>query len=283
MAILSIQSWVGYGHVGNAAAIFPLQRLGIEVWAVHTVQFSNHTGYGQWRGTVFPADDIAAILRGIGERGAFAGVDAILTGYLGSVALGEAALGAVVEIRAVNPAAIWLCDPVIGDLGRGVFVHPDIPAFFRDRALGLADIVTPNHFELEYLTGITVQTLDHALVAADALRAHGPGVVLVTSLRRDEAPADSVEMLAVDHAGAWLVTMPRLDFHPNGAGDVVAALFLGQYLKCHNSGIALSKAAASIQAILTATLNAGGGELALIAAQDEIVAPSIQIDAKRVR
>ena len=139
MNILSIQSWVAYGHVGNASAVFPLQRLGAEVWAIHTVQFSNHTGYGAWRGQVLPATLIGDCVEGIAERGVLPGCDAVLTGYVGDAATGEAILGAVARVKAANPAALWCCDPVIGDVGRGVFVRPGIPEFFRDRALALAD------------------------------------------------------------------------------------------------------------------------------------------------
>ena len=282
MAILSIQSWVAYGHVGNAAAVLPLQLLGFEVWAVHTVQFSNHTGYRQWRGTVFPAEEVAAVIQGITERGVLGKIDAVLTGYLGSVGLGETALGAVAMVKAANPGAIWACDPVMGDHGRGVFVHPDLPGFFRDRVLPQADILTPNHFELENLTGTDVRTLDDALAAVASLRAIGPRVVLVTSLRRREARPETVEMLAVDETGAWLAAVPRLDIEAHGAGDAVAALFLGHYLKRRDTGSALAAATSAIHAILSCTLEAGSGELALVAAQGDITAPTIKFDAVRV-
>jgi pyridoxine kinase len=283
MAILSIQSWVAYGHVGNAAAIFPLQRLGFEVWGVHTVQFSNHTGYGAWRGSVFAAAEVAAVLDGIAERGVLHRAEAVLTGYLGTVELGEAMLGAVDRVKAANPAAIWCCDPVIGDVGRGVFVKPELPSFFRDRALSRADILTPNHFELELLTGRTVTSIDDALSAAEALRVVGPERVLITSLRREGAPAGSVEMLAVDGHGAWLVTAPRLDLHPNGAGDVVAALFLAHILRTGDTAAALAAAASAIHAVLTATVIADDGELALVAAQDALGAPLDLFVPVRVR
>ena len=283
MPILSIQSWVAYGHVGNAAAVLPLQRLGFEVWAVNTVQFSNHTGYGAWRGKVFPAEDVAEVIAGIADRGVLDQTEAVLTGYLGSRELGEVALDAVARVRAARPGAIWACDPVFGDVGRGVFVRPDLPAFFRDTALPHADIATPNHFELEYLTGLTVSSLPGALAAAEALRSIGPGVVLVTSLRRDEAPADTVELLAVDATGAWLATVERLPFSPNGAGDLIAALFLGNYLKSGDTATALASAAAAVQAVLRATIAAGAAELALVAALDELSSPREAVAVARVR
>ena len=170
MNILSIQSWVSYGHVGNASATFPLQRMGAEVWAINTVQFSNHTGYGSWTGEVFTGAQIGALVDGIAARGVLPRCDAVLSGYLGDPTVGEAILTAAVRVRAANPAALWCCDPVIGDVGRGVYVRPMIPEFLRDRAVPLADILTPNQFELEWLTGRTVTTLDSARAAVAALR-----------------------------------------------------------------------------------------------------------------
>src|SRR3954454_8693653 len=176
MNILSIQSWVAYGHVGNAAAVFPLQRLGFEVWAVNTVQFSNHTGYGAWRGRVFEAAHIAELIDGIAERGVLGACDAVLSGYMGDAALGEAILDAARRVKAANPRALYCCDPVIGDVGRGVFVRPGIPEFMRDRAAPAADLVTPNHYELDYLAGTTTRTLDEVEEAVAAVQALGPRV-----------------------------------------------------------------------------------------------------------
>src|ERR1700712_5036052 len=160
--ILSIQSWVAYGHVGNASAVFPLQRLGAEVWAINTVQFSNHTGYGDWTGQVFSGEQVRALVDGIERRGALLRCDAVLSGYLGDPAIGEAVLDAVARVRRANPAALYCCDPVIGDFDTGVYVRPGIEAMLRDRVLAQADLATPNQFELERLTGIECRTLEGA-------------------------------------------------------------------------------------------------------------------------
>jgi pyridoxine kinase len=125
--ILSVQSSVAYGHVGNSAAVFPLQRMGLEVWPVNTVHFSNHTGYGQWRGPVFPAEEVAGIIRGIEDRGVLRLCDAVLSGYLGDASLGEVVVGAADRVKGHNPKAVYLCDPEMGDAGRGFFVGPAIP------------------------------------------------------------------------------------------------------------------------------------------------------------
>ncbi|MCC7045592.1 MAG: pyridoxal kinase PdxY [Alphaproteobacteria bacterium] len=285
MNILSIQSSVAYGHVGNSAAVFPLQRLGHTVWPVDTVQFSNHTGYGQWRGPIFSAHDVASVIAGIAERGVWSRCDGILSGYMGDAAIGTVILDAVAAIRKANPRALYCCDPVIGDVGRGVFVRPGIPKFMRDRSVPAADIITPNQFELEYLTGRAVATLDQAIEATAAARALGPRVVMVTSLMRREAPEDTIEMLADSAEGAWLVATPRLklDPLPNGAGDVVAALFLATYLETMSVSRALGDTAARIFAVFDATRRAGGRELALIAAQDEIAKPSRRFDVMKLR
>jgi len=274
MNILSIQSWVAYGHVGNASAVFPLQRLGAEVWALNTVQFSNHTGYGAWRGQVFGAELIGELVRGIEERGALPRCDAVLSGYMGDAAIGGAILDAAARVRAANPAAIWCCDPVIGDVGRGVFVRPGIPEFLRDRAVPAAAIVTPNQFELEWLTGRTVASLDDAKAAVAALQATGPRTVLVTSLQVEDTPADAVDLLAGEEGRFWRLRTPRLPISVNGAGDAMAALFLFHRLRWDDSRLALSAAASSIFGLLRRTAEEGSREILTVAAQEEFVTPS---------
>ena len=288
MRVLSIQSHVAYGYVGNRAATFPLQRLGHEVWAVNTVEFSNHTGYGAWKGRVAAPEQVRDVISGIAERGALSSCDAILTGYMGDTALGEVVLEAVAMVRAANPQAVWCCDPVIGDIDRQVYVRPGIPEFFRDRIVAKSDILTPNHFELEWLTGRKVSTLKDTLSAARALMGAGshPQIMLVTSLRRSDAPAGTIEMLALTREAAWLVSTPELAFEiaPNGTGDAVAALFLAQWHAHRDVGRALEDVAASIFAVLEATLQSGERELRLVTAQDVLVAPprrfsAMQLDA----
>ncbi len=283
MNILSIQSAVSYGHVGNSAAVFPLQRLGFEVWPIDTLQFSNHPGYGAFRGRVFEPELVADLVTGMAERGALARCDAVLSGYLGDAATGAVVLDAVARVKAANPKALYCCDPVIGDSGPGVYVRSGIPEFFLERALPAADILTPNRFELEHLTGRPAATIETALAAADLLRAAGPPLVVVTSLDREDAPPDTVEMLAVDSRAAWLVRTPRLALSVNGAGDAVAALFLGHFLKTGDTAAALGATASSIFAVLEETQRAGMRELQLVAAQDEIVAPRRRFIAEQVR
>jgi pyridoxine kinase len=282
MNLLSIQSHVAYGHVGNSAALFPLQRLGVEVWTIHTVQLSNHTGYGQWRGRVFDADMIRELVEGIGERGVLGACDGVLSGYLGSTEIGAAILDAVMMVRQANPKARYCCDPVIGDVGRGIFVRPGIPEFFRQRAVPAADLITPNHFELDYLTGRETRTLDQVLSAIDAVHALGPGAVLVTSMRTAETPDDAVDLVASDGSGKFHLRTPRLPIAANGAGDAIAALFFAHYLQRGSAAEALSLAGSSLYGVLAQTAQAGSPEILLVAAQDQLLNPTRVFEAERI-
>ena len=283
MRFLSLQSHVAYGYVGNRAATFPLQRLGHEVWAVNTVEFSNHTGYGAWRGRTAPAGQVAEIVQGIEALGLLPRCDALLTGYVGDSALADVVLDTAARVRAANPRAIWCCDPVLGDTDTGIYVKSGIDVFFRERAIPAADLVTPNHFELELLTGSKVSTMAEALVAARSLLA-GPRLVLITSLRRADAPDDCIEMVAVSHDAAWRVVTPLIGFEiaPNGTGDTVAALFSAHWLASGNIADALGKAASSIFAVLETTHELGERELQLVAAQDRLVTPLRRFTAEKL-
>jgi pyridoxine kinase len=278
-SVLSIQSRVAYGHVGNAASVFTLQRLRIEAWALDTVAFSNHTGHGRWRGAAVPAADIAALFDGISDLGVLPEIDAVLSGYLGNVDTGPVLLDIVERVRGANPRALFCCDPVIGDVDTGSYVTEGIAEFFRDRALALADIMTPNRFELEYLTGSIIATLEDAVAAAEMLRSRGPATVLLTSL--DVVP-DQITMLASDAGGAWAVETPRLPVMLNGCGDVTAALFLAHLLRGAALADALALTAAGIFAVIEATSKLGHYELALVAAQDELVSPTRRFRPQRV-
>ena len=287
MRFLSLQSHVAYGYVGNRAAAFPLQRLGHEVWAVNTVEFSNHTGYGAWRGRAASAEQVSEIVQGIEALGQFSRCDGLLTGYVGDAALADVVLDTARRVRAANPRAVWCCDPVLGDIDTGIYVKPGIDTFFRDRAIPAADLVTPNHFELEHLTGRTVSTMAEALAAARILlqgERPGPRLALITSLRRADAAADTIEMVAVTREAAWRVATPMIGFEiaPNGTGDAVAALFTAHWISGDEIADALGKAASSIFAVLEATQAMGERELQLVAAQDRLVAPPRAFKAERL-
>jgi pyridoxine kinase len=283
VSILSIQSLVAYGHAGNSAAVFPLQRLGREVWPVMTVHFSNHTGYGAWRGPLLSAHDVAEVIAGVEDRGAMSDCDAVLSGYQGAEDVGAVILDAVARVKHHNPRALYCCDPVMGDVGRGMFVRPGIPEFMRDRVVPAADVVTPNHFELDFLTGGTSTTLAGLLAAVDALRASGPSVVLVTSTILDDTPADRLDLVAVSDAGAWRTRTPRLDIAPNGAGDLTTAVFLANLLDDRPLHEVLARTTSSVFAVVAATAEAGERELHIVAAQDRLADPRSEFEAERLR
>ncbi|AZI59176.1 pyridoxal kinase PdxY [Nakamurella antarctica] len=293
MKILSIQSSVAYGYVGNSAATFPLQRLGHEVWPVLTVHFSNHTGYGEWRGIVIDPAVVADVIEGINDRGVLGQADAILTGYQGSPGVAEVVLATVARIKALNPRAVYCCDPVLGDVGRGFFVAPGIPELMRELVVPHADIVTPNAFELAYLAGLPSTTDDayvpapfrdaaSVLAAIDAVRAAGPTTVLVTSVTHDELGANEIAMIACDPTGAYEVRTPELPLSVNGAGDVTSALFLA-HLAAAGIESALARVASSVFAILSLTLAAGSREIKLIQAADQIAEPACEFTVTRLR
>ncbi|MDP3950503.1 pyridoxal kinase PdxY [Microbacterium sp.] len=283
MKILSIQSAVAYGHVGNSAAVFPLQRIGVDVLPVYTVNFSNHTGYGAWRGPLIDPSDVADVITGIEERGAFPDVDAILSGYQGGAGIGDVIIDAVARVKAANPKALYACDPVMGNAKSGCFVAPAIPELLRERVVPVADIITPNQFELGFLTGTDPDTLESTLASVDAARAMGPSTVLVTSVERPDREEGTIEMLAVDDAGAWIVQTPFLPMKANGSGDVTAALFTAHYVDTGSAKTALERTASSVFDLLQLTLDSGERELQLIEAQESYAHPKLQFAARQVR
>ena len=282
MNILSFQSAVACGHVGNSIAVFALQRLGHEVWPLDTVRFSNHPGYGGFRGTVSAPSDLAELIEGIAARGWLGSVDAVLSGYLGAAPQGPVLAAAVARIKAANPRALWALDPVIGDHGR-VFVKDGIPQFMRAVAVPAADILMPNAFELGYLTEQPCRTLAQAVAAARALR--GPAsdrLVVATGLSLSDRPPRTLTTLAAGATGAWAVTTPAIEHPANGAGDLFAALFLGRYLMRRDVASALALATSAVHAIVAHSAAAGARELQVIAAQDELVAPRRLFEAESV-
>jgi pyridoxine kinase len=283
MELLSIQSSVAFGHVGNSAAIFPLQRLGIEAWAVNTVHFSNHTGYGEWRGPLLSADELRAVIQGVEERGALERVAAMLSGYQGAEDVGAVVLETVARVKELNPSALYCCDPVMGDVGRGMFVRPGIPELMRDQVVPAADVITPNHFELDYLSGRETHTVSDVLDAVDAVRFTGPATVLVTSVLTDETPEGSVDVVAVSEEGAWSSRTPLLPITPNGCGDVTAAVFLAHLLRTGSAETALQRVTSSVFGILEKTIEAGTREIQLVAAQDVIAHPPDRFGPTRLR
>ena len=282
MKILSIQSAVAYGHVGNSAAVFPLQRIGVEVLPVYTVNFSNHTGYGEWRGPMISPDDVREVLQGIEERGVLPQIDVVLSGYQGGEGIADVILETVQRVKAANPAAVYSCDPVMGNAKSGCFVAPAIPVLLRDRVVPAADIITPNQFELGFLTDTEPDTLESTLASVELVRATGPRTVLVTSVERPDREDGTIEMLAVDDTGAWLVQTPHIPMKANGSGDVTAALFTAHYRRTGDLADALARTTSSVFDLLTRTHESGERELQLVESQEAYANPQMQFAARRV-
>lgn len=273
--ILSIQSHVAYGYVGNKAAVFPLQRMGFDVSSINTVQFSNHTGYGYWGGDVLEADHIRRVVDGLDRLGALDQFDALLTGYAGSQDICQVLLS---TYQRMKPDAIWVCDPVMGDVERGFFVKEGIPEFFKNEGTLSAKVMTPNFFELEYLTGTHISSPAEIKGACRVLHDKGVQVVLVTSVMADNAASPSSISMVLSHVDGetYIVDTPYLPIipAPNGAGDCTAAILAGLILDGLPLKDVLGQLAARIYGIFTATHLAGTRELALIKGQNEIVNPT---------
>lgn len=284
-SVLSINSRVAYGYVGNAAAVFCLQRLGLEAWALDTVRFSNHPGYGAHAGAAAAPGELTRLLDGLEARGVLGACRGLLCGYLGRAETAAVMADAARRLRAARADALVLCDPVMGDAAAGLYVPEAVADAIAERVVPAADVVTPNAFELGRLAGAEVTDEASALAAARGLLAGGPPcgpkpsgggprLVLVTSLER-HVSEPTVSMLAVTADEAWRVTTPWLAIEPapNGGGDAVAALFLGHLLLGADPPAALAESAAAIHAVFEVTAAAGRRELALVAAQEALAAP----------
>lgn len=283
MRILSIQSAVAYGHVGNSAAVFPLQRLGHEVMPVNTVLFSNHTGYGAWRGPLISGDDVREVVTGIQERGGLEDTGLVISGYQGASSIGDAILDAVAMARQANPKVLYSCDPVLGNATSGCFVSPEVQELIRDRVIQHADIITPNQFELGFITGTDPKTLDEVLESVDLAQKIGPSTVLVTSVQTSQTPEGCIQMLAASGQEAWLITTPRLPLKANGSGDVTQALFAAHYASGRSLKLSLELTCASVFELLKNTLASGQRELQLIESQQAYVEPGETFSAEQIR
>jgi pyridoxine kinase len=288
VSVLSIQSHVVYGHAGNSAAVFPLQRLGREVWAVNTVEFSNHTGYKAWRGEALSSTLVEDLVLGLEERDVLKNCEAVLSGYLGDPSTGRAIIAAVKKVRSHAPGALYCCDPVMGDVGRGFYVKPEIPGIFKSEVIPLADIITPNQFELDALSGMETETLEGVLKAVELLHHAGPGIVLVTSLRTG-APRtgqNEIGMLVSNGRECFRISTPELYFENStsmaGSGDLTTSVFLSRYLETGDIKQTLELTAASVYGIMEATHQAKSRELLLIAAQEALASPATKFRAEKL-
>ncbi|EKY3232843.1 pyridoxal kinase PdxY [Cronobacter malonaticus] len=274
--ILAIQSHVVFGHAGNSAAEFPMRRLGANVWPLNTVQFSNHTQYGQWTGAVMPPSHLTEIVQGIAAIGQLSRCDAVLSGYLGSAEQGEHILEIVRQVKAANPQVKYFCDPVMGHPEKGCIVAPGVAEFHARFALPASDIIAPNLLELEMLSGHAVASVEEAVATARELIARGPQIVLVKHLARAGYQQDRFEMLLVTSDEAWHISRPLVDFgarQPVGVGDVTSGLLLVKLLQGATLREALEHVTAAVYDIMVTTKRMEEYELQVVAAQDGIAQP----------
>jgi pyridoxine kinase len=260
--VISIQSQVVHGHVGNSAAVFPMQALGICVAAVPTTLLSNHPVYPTMGGRVLDAGLLEDLLRGVEERGLIAAASAILTGYLGSAENGAVVADFIARAKALNPDLLYVCDPVIGDEGAGIFVAPGILEVFRDRLVPLGSILTPNQFELEVLAGASARTLGDLSAAAGRLGRR----LAVTGCALADTPKGAIETIVCEGGVAQRLATARLPIKPYGAGDLFAGLLTAHLVRGDDLLRAGKKAAAGVHASLRRTLALRSYELRLAAA-----------------
>ncbi|MBD2813743.1 pyridoxal kinase PdxY [Xenorhabdus sp. Flor] len=288
--ILSIQSHVVFGHAGNSASVFPMCRMGVNVWPLNTVQFSNHTQYPQWRGCVMPPEHLAEIVQGIGEINKLASCDAVLSGYIGSAEQGNYILDIVKQVKQANPEAWYFCDPVMGHPEKGCIVAPGVAEFLTEKALPVSDIIAPNLLELETLTMREIKDVEQAISAARLLCEKGPKIVLVKHLSRAGYRKDNFEMLLVTKENSWHISRPLIDTgerQPVGIGDLTSGLFLVNLLKSPsltNSALqaALEHVTAGVYEVMLETQKRGEFELQLVAAQDKMVTPTYKFSAIQI-
>ena len=282
MNVLSIQSHVVFGHVGNSVAVFPLQRLGHDVWPINTVTYSNHPGYGKFEGNIIHPGQFTELINGLDGLGIFSRCDAVITGYLGDSSVARAVGEFVKGLKSRDPGALFCCDPVMGNDSGGFFVPEDLCVEFREHLVCGANVITPNQFEFEYLFGRSLCTLDDIIEASNEMHHWGPELIIVTSLSVQQIPKGMIGTLATTKNGAWLVLTPRLSGKLFGAGDLFAALFLGHYLKARSLEESLAKAVSATYGILLATEKSGASELEVIKAQQQIISPTSFFSADKI-
>lgn len=284
--ILSIQSHVVYGHAGNSSSVFPMRRMSVNVWPLNSVQFSNHTQYGQWTGYVMPASHLTEIVKGIAAIDKLKRCDAVLSGYIGAPEQGESILEIVRQVKQVNPSALYLLDPVMSNPEKGCIVTSGVTEFHCKYGLPAADIITPNLLELEQLSGRQVMTVNEAIIAARELCQQGPQWVLVKHLSYAGFDYSNFEMLLASANEAWHIARPLINFglhQPVGVGDLTSGLLLVNLLKGLSPVKALEHVTAAVYEVMKKTKEMNEYELQVVAAQDEIALPQHYFPAQPVR
>ncbi|GJP31177.1 hypothetical protein CLOM_g9837 [Closterium sp. NIES-68] len=303
--VLSIQSHTVQGYVGNKAAVFPLQLLGFDVDPINSVQFSNHTGYPTWKGQILDGEQLWALIEGLEANGLLFYTH-LLTGYIGSLSFLETVLRVVEKLRSVNPDLIYVCDPVMGDDGR-LYIRPELVPIYRHKVVPVATLITPNQFEAEQLTGLSIRTQADAITACDMLHAAGPTKVVITSMEVDGrlvVVGSDASCNDLDESGSkspalkrFCIAVPKIPKYFTGTGDLMTALLLGWSHKFpRDLARAAELAIASLQAVLARTLddyslspietsfssNSMRLELKLVQSRDDIINPPVVLRAQEI-
>ncbi|EGR2274650.1 pyridoxal kinase PdxY [Vibrio parahaemolyticus] len=274
-SILSIQSHVVYGHAGNSSAVFPIQRMGIDAWPIHTVQYSNHTQYEQgWKGQKFCSDDVRTLLHGLDNINTLGECGAVLSGYQGSPDQCKAVADVVRSVKESNHNAIYVCDPVMGDPDKGCIVADGVREEITQSLLPISDVIVPNQYELTAMTGIEIHSVYDAVTACKEALKLGPKIVLVKHLHSIDS--DMFSMILATPKACYLTQRPNIEFkqQPVGVGDLISAVFTACLMKNMSPTVAFRHTNNAIYGVLDITKGYGTWELQIVNAQYEFVEPS---------
>ncbi|MFW1368550.1 pyridoxal kinase PdxY [Vibrio parahaemolyticus] len=274
-SILSIQSHVVYGHAGNSSAVFPIQRMGIDAWPIHTVQYSNHTQYEQgWKGQKFCSDDVRTLLHGLDNINTLGECGAVLSGYQGSPDQCKAVGDVVRSVKESNHNAIYVCDPVMGDPDKGCIVADGVREEITQSLLPISDVIVPNQYELTAMTGVEIHSVYDAVTACKEALKLGPKIVLVKHLHSIDS--DMFSMILATPKACYLTQRPNIEFkqQPVGVGDLISAVFTACLMKNMSPTVAFRHTNNAIYGVLDITKGYGTWELQIVNAQYEFVEPS---------
>ena len=259
MAILSIQSSVIFGYVGNSIAAPVLQTLGHDVWRIDTVNFSNHPGYGKFTGAVKELEQLDNEIKGICDLGILPNCEVILSGYLGEIDTAASVLKTVNLVKKQNKAALYVLDPVIGDDDQ-IYVNESLVEVFKNKLLPKADVIIPNRSELGWLSDIKIHDLSTLKIAAMNIIKRGPKNVIVTGV----LDAENILNYAFSNDGIWMTSVSRIKQKFSGTGDLFSSLFTSAFLETNNLSNALAFATEGCETVLRATCERNSKELSLI-------------------
>lgn len=261
--VISIQSQVAFGHVGNSAAVYPMQAHGIEVIAVPTTLLSNHPGYPTFKGRILDAALVKDLLQGLDELGVLERVDMLVTGYLGSPDTARVVADFVDVAKGKNPRLVYVCDPVIGDDDRGVYVNAALPALFAELLVPKADVITPNQFELGLLAGVDVSTPANLEVAASKVRGTSGRMIVATGCVLSDSPPGTVETVLLEPEQSHRYAVEQISTRYFGTGDLFTGLLVAALSETDSFPDAVAEATRKVHQVLLASEHFGTREMSI--------------------